>query len=104
VERFRSFIVILFELFKKDIVMTAVEKNTVIEIATAADLTLKTVAGRMKSIVAGRPLVAIGIAAGCGADKHMANSEAYRAKAAHIDHDNRDPNAPTSATRRSSRA
>jgi ElaB/YqjD/DUF883 family membrane-anchored ribosome-binding protein len=46
--------------------MTAVEKNTVIEIATAADLTLETVAGRMKSMVMGHPLVAIGIAAGLG--------------------------------------
>jgi hypothetical protein len=31
--------------------MTAVEKNTVMEIATVADLTLETVAGRMKSVV-----------------------------------------------------
>jgi ElaB/YqjD/DUF883 family membrane-anchored ribosome-binding protein len=46
--------------------MTAVEKNTVMEIATAADLTLKTVAGRMKSMVTERPLVMIGVAAGVG--------------------------------------
>ena len=46
--------------------MTAVEKNTTMEIATAADLTLKTVAGRMKSMVTQRPLVMIAIAAGVG--------------------------------------
>jgi ElaB/YqjD/DUF883 family membrane-anchored ribosome-binding protein len=46
--------------------MTAVEKNTVMEIATAADLTLRTVVGRMKSMVTERPLVMIGIAAGVG--------------------------------------
>ena len=42
--------------------MTAVEKNTVMKIATAAERTLETVAGRMKSIVSERPLVAIGVA------------------------------------------
>ena len=62
VERFRSFIVILFELFKKDIVMTAVEKNTVTEITTSVDLTLERIAGRMKSMVTERPLVAIAFA------------------------------------------
>jgi ElaB/YqjD/DUF883 family membrane-anchored ribosome-binding protein len=47
--------------------MTAVDKNTVVEIATAADLTLQTVAGRiMKGLVKGRPLVTIAIAAGLG--------------------------------------
>jgi ElaB/YqjD/DUF883 family membrane-anchored ribosome-binding protein len=46
--------------------MTAVEKNTTTEIATAADLTLKTAAGRMKSMVTQRPLVMIAIAAGVG--------------------------------------
>jgi ElaB/YqjD/DUF883 family membrane-anchored ribosome-binding protein len=46
--------------------MTAVEKNTTMEIATVADLTLKTVAGRMKSMVTQRPLVMMAIAAGVG--------------------------------------
>jgi ElaB/YqjD/DUF883 family membrane-anchored ribosome-binding protein len=46
--------------------MTAVEKNTVMEIATGTDLTLETVAGRMKSMVTQRPLVTIAIAVGVG--------------------------------------
>jgi ElaB/YqjD/DUF883 family membrane-anchored ribosome-binding protein len=46
--------------------MTTVEKNTVMEIATAADRPLETVANRIKSIVSERPLVTIGIAAGVG--------------------------------------
>jgi ElaB/YqjD/DUF883 family membrane-anchored ribosome-binding protein len=46
--------------------MTAVEKNTVMEIAIGTDLTLETVAGRMKSMVTQRPLVTIAIAVGVG--------------------------------------
>jgi hypothetical protein len=56
----------LFELLERIIVMSAVEKNAVMKIATAADRTLETVAGRMKSMVKERPLVMIGIAAGVG--------------------------------------
>jgi hypothetical protein len=54
------------ELLERILVMTAVEKSTVMAIAPAADLTLGTVAGRMKSMVTDRPLVTIGIAAGIG--------------------------------------
>ena len=60
-ERFGSFIVVSL-IIGKDIAMTAVEKNTVMEIATPADLTPATVAGRMKSMVTERPLGAIAFA------------------------------------------
>jgi ElaB/YqjD/DUF883 family membrane-anchored ribosome-binding protein len=60
-----SFIVVS-SVIGKDIAMTTVEKNTVKEIATAADRALETVADRMKSMVTERPLVAIGMAAGVG--------------------------------------
>jgi ElaB/YqjD/DUF883 family membrane-anchored ribosome-binding protein len=50
----------------KGIAMTAVKKNAVRDITTAADRTLETVADRMKTIVSERPLVAIGMAAGVG--------------------------------------
>ena len=64
-ERLGSFIVVS-SVIGKDIAMTTVEKNTVKEIATAADRALETVADRMKSMVTERPLVAIGMAAGVG--------------------------------------
>jgi ElaB/YqjD/DUF883 family membrane-anchored ribosome-binding protein len=69
--------------------MTAVEKNTARELATAADRALETLADRMKSMVTQRPLVAIGMAAGAG----ILLSFLWR-RQAHA------PNAPTSATRR----
>jgi ElaB/YqjD/DUF883 family membrane-anchored ribosome-binding protein len=50
----------------KDIAMRSAEKNTMREIATAADRTLETVADRVKSMISERPLVAIGMAAGVG--------------------------------------
>jgi ElaB/YqjD/DUF883 family membrane-anchored ribosome-binding protein len=59
----------LLGIIEKDIVMTAIEKNTVMEIAIGTDRTLETVAGRMsrmKSMVTQRPLVTIAIAVGVG--------------------------------------
>jgi ElaB/YqjD/DUF883 family membrane-anchored ribosome-binding protein len=60
-----SFIVVS-SVIGKDIAMTTVEKNTVREIAAAADRTLETVADGVKSLISERPLVAIGMAAGVG--------------------------------------
>jgi ElaB/YqjD/DUF883 family membrane-anchored ribosome-binding protein len=65
VERLGSFIVVS-SVIGKDIAMTTVEKNTVREIATAADRTLETVADGVKNMISERPLVAIGMAAGVG--------------------------------------
>jgi ElaB/YqjD/DUF883 family membrane-anchored ribosome-binding protein len=46
--------------------MTTVKKSTVRELVKAGDRTLETVADRVKSMVSGRPLVTIGMAAGVG--------------------------------------